>query len=181
MRRLSEQTKALLYLGGLLVAVAVMAAGFSGAGEAGAVEFVISYVEVQNEVRPKQATWSVNKSVTVKLHGGNAISDSYSARTTSGYSASLSGEGKFRDSMVQGARSQTSWRVQDSNTLVRTWARAQHTETMRLSVSGKSCSATISYRLKPGFREYMTLAIRDRQPLYFSSISAQNISCRAVD
>ena len=157
------------------------AAGLFLAGQASAVEFVVSYVEVQNEVRPRQATWSVNKSVTLKLQGGSAISEGYSSRTTSGHSANLSGEGKFRDTMAHGAGGGTSWRVEDSKTLVRTWNRAQHVETMRVTVNGKSCGATISYQLKPSFREYMMLAIRDRQPLYFSSVSAQNITCRAAD
>jgi hypothetical protein len=151
------------------------------AGQARAAEFVISYVEIQHEVRPRQAIWSVNKSVTLKLSGDNTISEDYTSRTRDGRSASLSGEGKFRDTMVHGSQSATSWRVESADTLVRTWLRAQHIETMRVTVSGTNCSATISYQLKPGFTEYMMPAIRDRQPLYFSQVSAQSITCRAAD
>ena len=151
------------------------------AGAARALEFVISYAEIQHEVRPRQATWTVNKSVKLRLEGGNTITEGYTSRNNAGDSVNLSGQGRFRDEMVQGERSQTNWRVLDDNTLVRTWNRAQHVETIRVTVSGNTCQATIAYELKPGFKEYQTPSIRDGRPLYFSSFAAQNITCRAVE
>lgn len=146
-----------------------------------AVEFVISYVETQHEVRPRQATWNVNKNLKLKLDSGGAISEGYTSRTNAGDTANLSGQGRFRDAMVHGEGNQSSWRVLDADTLVRTWTRPQHVETMRVTVSGNTCKATIAYELKPGFKEYLLPSIRDGRPLYFTALSAKDIACRAVE
>ena len=158
-----------------------LAALLAAAGETRAVEFVISYVETQHEVRPRQATWNVNKNLKLKLETGGAISEGYTSRNNTGDTANLSGQGRFRDAMVHGEGNQSSWRVLDDNTLLRTWSRAQHVETMRVTVSGNTCKATIAYELKPGFKEYQLPSIRDGRPLYFTALSAKDIACRAVD
>lgn len=152
------------------------------AGEARAAEFVVSWVEVQHEVRPRQAVWNVKKSLRLSLQGGNVISENYSSMNKSGQTSGFVAEGKFRNEMVLSRDSQSSWRVQDSNTLVRTWSRPQHTEVMQVSVTeGSGCRATIAYQLKPGFQEYRMLSISTKEPLYFNAVSAENISCRATN
>jgi hypothetical protein len=158
-----------------------LAALLAAAGETRAVEFIISYVETQHEVRPRQATWNVNKNLKLKLETGGAISEGYTSRNNTGDTANLSGQGRFRDEMAHGEGNQSSWRVLDDNTLLRTWTRAQHVETMRVTVSGNTCKATIAYELKPGFKEYQLPSIRDGRPLYFTALSAKDIACRAVD
>jgi hypothetical protein len=158
-----------------------LAALLAAAGETRAVEFVISYVETQHEVRPRQATWNVNKNLKLKLETGGAISEGYTSRNNTGDTANLSGQGRFRDAMVHGEGNQSSWRVLDDNTLLRTWSRAQHFETMRVTVSGNTCKAAIAYELKPGFKEYQLPSIRDGRPLYFTALAAKDIACRAVE
>ena len=166
---------------GLALATMLLAALSLMAGPARAVEFVISYVETQHEVRPRQATWNVNKNLKLKLEAGGAIAEGYTSRNSSGDSVNLSGQGRFRDAMVHGEGNQSSWRVLDDNTLLRTWSRAQHVETMRVTVSGNTCKAAIAYELKPGFKEYQLPSIRDGRPLYFTALSAKDIACRAVE
>ena len=101
-------------------------------GEARSVEITVSWVEVQHEVRPRQGTWNVNKSLRLNLRGGNAITENYVARNSSGKTSELAGQGKFGDSMDLRGNTQSTWSVRDANTLVRTWSRSQHTETMEV-------------------------------------------------
>lgn len=163
---------------GLLLAAAAWA---SPARPASAAEFVISWVEVQHEVRPRQATWRVKKSIRLTLEGGNAITEATSATAASGRTVGFVGEGKLREQMARG-RGAVSWRVQDEHTLIRTASRPQHTEVLQMSMSGpKTCTAKLSFELKPGFAEYMMPSIRDRKPLYFSSVDAEDIVCKASE
>jgi hypothetical protein len=166
---------------GLLCLLLAAAGSALPAGSAHSVEFVISWLEVQHEVRPRQAVWKVRKTVRLTLEGGNAISEATTATGSSGRTVGFVGEGKLREQMSRG-RSQASWRVQDEHTLVRTASRPQHTEIMEVSVTGQNtCAAKLSYHLKPGFNEYMMRSIRNRQPLYFDAVSAENIVCKAAE
>ncbi len=141
------------------------------------VNIVIKWVEVQHEVRPRAGSvWRVDKVVRLTLRGGNKVSEAFTA-TSGGRSVASESSGQFRALLKDNA----SWRVEDSRTLVRTWNKSQHTETIRVIVGpGRNCIAKISYHLKSGFGEYRMPSIHLGVPLYFSSVAAEQVSCVAI-
>ena len=58
------------------------------------------------------------------------------------------------------------WHVENQNSLIRYAEYPQHIDTVHLMVSGQSCQATISRRLKPGFSTYERFN-RDWSPVFF--------------
>ena len=150
--------------------------------DAQAAEIVVSWTQVEHQVRPQQGTWRVSRSVRLTLRGGNAVSESVSATNARGQSWTGSAEGRLRDSMqVSGTPRSTTWKVQDSRTLIRTFSGSQHLEVIRVTMDASgACRAQVSYQLKPGFAEYRMLSISRRTPLYFSSLQAEQIRCTAT-
>ena len=145
------------------------------------VEFVVAWTEVQHQVRPRQGVWTVKKNIRLTLEGGNVISEATSATNASGKTVGFSSEGKLRERMTRG-QNQTTWRVQDERTLVRTRETPDHIEVMQLTVTDPNgCRASLSYQLKPGISEIMLRSIRNGEPLYFSSISVENMTCKASE
>ncbi len=142
-----------------------------------AAEITVSWTEVQQQVRPLARVNSVSKSIRLTLQGGNAISDHFEARNMRGRTFNTAVDGRLREGMGLG-RSTVAWRVGDSKTLVRTASLPQYTLTVRVrTLSDTSCAATVSYRLKPGFREYRMRSIAGPEPVFLSSISPQQVAC----
>lgn len=150
-----------------------------GAHPASAAEIVVSWTTVQQEVRPAQAVRTVQSSVRLTLRGGSAIAETAENVTPRGMRRSATREGQFRDPIGGGTGNRpVTWRVEGPKTLVRTQSFAQHTVTVRVTtISDTSCAATVSFRLKPGFREYRVTRMINGQPMYLSSMSADQISC----
>jgi len=145
--------------------------------EARTAEITVSWIEVQHQVRPRQTTGSVTKTVRLTLQGGNAISDSYEARNMRGRTRQANYQGKLREGMELG-RSSVAWRVANSRTLVRTASYPQHVQTIRVrTLSETTCQAEVSNRIKPGFREYAMRSIATGEPMYFSAVHAENVTC----
>lgn len=167
----SERKILAAYLGGLALAP------IGTVAHAQQVNIVVKWAEVQHEVRPRPGSiWRVDKVIRLTLHGGNKISDAFTA-TNNGQSVASESSGQFRESL----KGHASWQIQDSRTLVRTWNKTQHTEIVRVTVGpGNTCSAEISYHLKSGFHEYRMPSIHLGVPLYFTSVSAEQISCLAT-
>jgi hypothetical protein len=142
-----------------------------------AAEITVTWTEVQHQVRPRQMTGSVTKTVRLTLQGGNAISDSFEARTMRGRSRQANYQGKLREGMERG-KSSVAWRVGDSKTLIRTASYPQFVQTIHVrTLSETTCKAEVSNRIKPGFREYAMRSIATGEPMYFSSIHAENVTC----
>jgi hypothetical protein len=149
--------------------------------ETKAAEIVVSWTEVTEQVRPRPGTFSTTKSVRLTLQGGSAIAETYSVTNARGKTNIHSSGGRLRGSLNVSKAITSSWRVQSSSALVRTANRLQHTETIRVVVdSDRSCRATISYQLKPGFHEYRMTSIARGHPVYMRSISVPQISCRVT-
>jgi hypothetical protein len=148
-----------------------------------AAEIVVSYTTVEHEVRPRQGIWNVTVQIRLTLRGGNLVGEVVHADNLHGGTRTVSREGTFRESIERGSVTPTkvSWRVGESNTLVRTADAPQHIQTMRVYMtSDMTCRAEVSYRLKPGFKEYKFTSIKLGVPIYESSIYAKNITCRAI-
>ena len=138
-------------------------------------EIVVSWVETQRGVRPSR-TYRLNKNVRLTLQGNNSISEIFSS--VSDTTRTRANDGKIGIPI----NAALSWNVQDTNTLIRTLDQPQNLLTIRVTVGvSNSCSAQISYRLKPGFSEYQLRSMKHPgQFVYFSSISVQQISCKST-
>jgi hypothetical protein len=150
----------------------------TGATAASAAEIIVSWTSVQHEIRPRQATWRVAVNVRLTLRGGNTISESTQSESGQRRTGSTR-EGQFRQAIAGGQnRVNVTWRVQDARTLVRTSDLPQHTLTVRVTTTADtSCTASVSYRLKPGFREYRGTRISNGEPTFMSAMHAEEIRC----
>jgi hypothetical protein len=161
----------------LAVSICILIAAGPFAYDAIAAEVVVSWTEVQEQVRPKQFTGRVAKTVRLSLRGGNVIGENSVSVVGRGKGKSKDIDGRFGNSISSG-KSRVSWSVQDSKSLVRTQDSPQQTQVIRITTqSDTACVATVSFRLKPGFREYR-LRRSDGELMYFRSLSAENVSCR---
>lgn len=149
-----------------------------------AAEIVVSYTTVEHESRPRQGgLWNSAVRIRLKLQGGNLIEEMVHAKNQRGQARTISRQGRFRETMFRGSANpvSVSWGVEDSKTLIRTTNFLQHTDTIRVFItSDTTCRAEVSFRLKPGFREYRFISIGLGVPIYLSSIRAKNITCRVV-
>jgi hypothetical protein len=165
----------------IAMAVAILCAASAFMSSARAAEIEVSWVEVQQEVRPKKVTSTTSKSVRLTLAADGKISDRYSATNSRGKTNARNGEGRFRDGISGYKSTRVSWQVKDSKTLVRTWNREQHVQIIQVTAnSDSSCRADVSLRLKPGFREYLMYHISDGKPAYYSAISVTQIKCTVL-
>jgi hypothetical protein len=168
---------------GLAIAMAAIAFCIAPAfiASARAAEIEVSWVEVQQEVRPKNTTSTASKSVRLTLAADGKIAEHYSASNRRGQTNSRHGEGRFRETIGPRKRSQVSWHVENQKTLVRTWSREQHVQTIKVTaISDSSCRAEISFRLKPGFREFRMTSIATGEPTFHSAVSATQIKCTVL-
>ncbi len=149
-----------------------------GTTTAGAAEIVVTWVLVHQEIRPQQGLrHSSNASVRLSLRGGSEIAESYECDEHARAAKRTIARGAVPQPHGGGLANVT-WRVQDARTLVRTSERSQHTETVRVTTIGtNSCRATVSYRLKHGFREYRVTRISTGEPLFVSRVHADQIKC----
>jgi hypothetical protein len=147
--------------------------------EANAMEIVVSWASIEHGIRTRVSVWRSKRSVRLNLAGGNVIAEARSVTSElSGRTNRLDTAGRFRDELNASRTVQSSWRVQDARTLIRTETRPQHTETIRITVDSQNrCRATISYRLIPGFREYRMTSISTGRPVYLSALSAEHVIC----
>ena len=136
----------------------------------------ISYVEVQIQVQPTKTVLNTARNIRVALQGGNKLKEQYQ-----------SSRGLNTSNLVgprEGAQVGTSasqWRVGGAGTLIREGAYLRHIQRIVVSTNQKSCHASISYRLKPSYKEYEL-----RNPVsgfvgLFQSLRAENIICRITD
>ena len=148
-----------------------------GTTTAGAAEIIVTWVLVHQEIRPQQGLRHSNVSIRLSLRGGSAIAENSASMNMRGQRTGRSLEGKFRDPLAAG-RANVTWRVQGARTLVRTSESFQHTATIRVTTTGTdSCRATVSYRLKHGFREYRIPRTSTGEPVFVSRMHADQIKC----
>jgi len=142
-----------------------------------AAEITVSWTEIQQQVRPER-TFRMSRSIRLSLRGGNVITNSGVWKNPEGRVFSKGNEGRL-GAMHVGERNKATWSVKDSKSLVHTVEGAQHISRITVTAqSDTSCSATISYALKPGFQEYLYFREVDRAPTYIRSLSAENMTCR---
>jgi hypothetical protein len=150
---------------------------------AGAAEIVVTWTSVLQEVRPQQGLRRSSAVVRLTLQGGNVITERAESMNLRGQRLGSTRHGQLRSPLPISSlgRPAITWRVQDARRLVRTVDASQHTMTLRVTTTAaSSCRASISYRLKPGFREYRVRRISNGEPMFVSSIRAEDIACRVA-
>jgi hypothetical protein len=163
----------------ILAAAVAVAVGprHAPALQAASLDIEVSWAEAQRQIRPQQANVTVNRRVRAVLNGDSSITETMSTEGPAGPGQET---GRFRGESWAG-RASVSWQVEDSRTFVRTATYPQHLEVLRLTVaSDKSCRATLSFQLRPGFREYLKWNPSDGSLQYFSAVTAGGITCRAA-
>jgi hypothetical protein len=151
-----------------------MSAG-AGAQNNGGVKIQVKYHEFLEQVRPVAKAFLRNQDIEVTLHNGNQVTERRSSSRPDGQTVGQAeSEGVFGSAASSG-RMIVNWRVSGRNSLVRNLEGPQHIEVLRINVSGHSCTASVSYSLKPGFREYLRTPHGELH--YFSSIQATVDSC----
>jgi len=163
----------------ILAAAAALAVGprLAPALQAASLEIEVSWAEAQREIRPRQASVTANRRIRALLQGDSSITETMS---TEGESSPGQETGRFRGEPWAG-RASVSWQAEDSRTFVRTATYPQHLEVLRLTIASEgSCRATLSFQLRPGFREYLKWSPSDGSLMYFSALTAGGITCRAA-
>ena len=172
--------KSILSNPGLVLAATVLFLLSAGpmSYSATAAEIILSWTEIQEQVRPQRRTFRMARSIRLSLRGGNVITHSGVWTDPQGRAFSKGNEGRLGTVHV-GEKNKATWSVKDSKSLVRTVEGVQHTSVITVTTqSDTSCSATISHALKPGFQEYLYFREVDGAPTYMRSLSAENLTCR---
>jgi hypothetical protein len=139
------------------------------------VKIEIKYHELLEQVRPVAEGFGRNHELEITLHDGNQVTERREWSRPDGQAlGQAESEGAFGSSVASG-RMTASWRVTGRNTLIRYLEGPQQVETLRINVSGPSCTASVTETLKPGFHEYERF-VRG-EPHFFSFIHPTVDSC----
>jgi hypothetical protein len=155
-----------------------LAAGLSVGAKAqtnGDLTIHIKIHELLDQVRPVPKGFARNQQLEITLHNGNQVTERREWSRPDGQTlGQAESEGAF-GSVAASGRMTANWRVTGQNSLVRYLDGPQHVETLRISVSGHTCTASVTQTLKPGFHEYERFA--HGEPHFFSSIRSTVDSC----
>jgi len=136
----------------------------------------LSYTETMDRIYPNPRNGIVLvKTLTLTLSARNSISVATSAASVGHRSGKL----KPRDSSVgEGALGQR-WKVSASSVLTRTDQYPTHTKTLRVIVTGSSCTFTVTYARKPGasYYELPMLPMASRKAGRYVNLATTSTSC----
>ena len=133
-----------------LPALACLALLGLGAQEAAAgdVTFRIRTAWAFNYIEPPRKSYQTLTTFFVTLKADGSITERLEAGSSVGEADTMLGE-------ARGGRGSITWKVVNETTLVRLLARDSHTFAIWVRTQGKdSCTATLEWRLKPGFTSY---------------------------
>src|SRR5438132_1621760 len=106
----------------------------------------IDWQEVMDRVSPApESNIHVSRQISLVLKGGNQVDQDFS-----------SAAGRYQQSSSKAVTLGGVWRVGSANMLVRQDDYPRHVRTISVRVSGKGCTASVAFRLKPGYRDYQT-------------------------
>jgi hypothetical protein len=141
----------------------------------------VSYIEVQHEISPGDRIARVPRSFQLTLSGNNSIHVDSTTKFGAGSSQrsyDIKPGSVFRAGSGDTAGS-TIWKVQDKNTLVATGDTASGIKHGVVKLTGAtSCSAAITYQLKPGAKAFSMQRFSTGQPMLVGDLHAENVVCR---
>jgi hypothetical protein len=150
----------------------------NGPAFAGNVVFDITYVDETEQTKPSVTSYSVNQHVVVTLHDGNRVTEQRNWQSV-GQSSAIEASGALGETVTPG-KFTIQWKVVGANSLIRYRVFPQHVEVLKIAVSGKTCEATISHNLKPGFSEYERFGLK-WEPRFYRSLQSSGIVCRVQE
>lgn len=134
--------------------------------------WIINYVE------PKPRSVLTRRSYFVTLKSDGTVKERLESVTGNKSSGRRSRELDKGLGEVGGERRFTTWKVVNETTLVRLVARESHTFVIWVKTQGKdACTATLEWRLKPGFTLYDVLKKRGKPQARFTEPSWPNARC----
>lgn len=145
------------------------------------VRFRIDAQWITNEIEPSQAARNVHMSITMTLKNDKTVQEDAQYRTGN-RRARLSHWSRETDFGEEGGkRAPVMWKVVNESTLVRLVGRPSHTFAIWVRTNGStSCTATLEWRLKPGFRTYEGWARHRQIPIKFTEPSAPSARCEVL-
>lgn len=146
------------------------------AASANEAKFRITASWIVNYIEPQQRSAMVNYEYTVILREGGKIEERVVSRVGQNWRGDRLMQAEA--SLGNGVRPEKIWKVVNETTLVRLVARNSHTFAIWLRTQGKdSCSATLEWRLKPGFTAFEEPQKPGKPVLRFSEHSWLNVRC----
>lgn len=136
---------------------------------------------ITNEIEPLQTSRNVQMSILVTLKNGKTVHEDTELRAGNRRmrSSRRSRETDFGED--GGKRAAITWKVVNETTLVRLTGWPSHTFAIWVRTNGStSCTATLEWRLKPGFRAYEGWARHRRTPIRFTEPSSPSADCTVL-
>jgi hypothetical protein len=147
----------------------------NGPAFAGNVIFDINYIDETEQTKPSVTSYTINQHVVVTLHDGNKVTEQRNWQAA-GQSAEIGASGALGETVTPG-KFTIQWKVVGANSLIRYRVFPQHIEVLKIAVTGKTCEATISHNLKPGFSEYERFGLK-WELRFYRSLRSSSIVCR---
>lgn len=138
---------------------------------AGITKIELDWEEILDRVSPAlESNIRVARHVSLALNGGKKID-----------TATSNISGKYQNKFQNKATLGEAWHVGSGNTLVRTDVYPHHVRIVTVQVQSNSCSLSVNYELKNGFKNYTTTMLsRPGQMGIYSRIAASNPRCSIV-
>lgn len=139
-------------------------------------QFRITATWITNYVEPRQRSVISKRSYTVTLNANGNVEERVESWIGNGWAGSS--VVRTDTDLGDSAPRRKAWKVVNETTLVRLLARPSHTFVIWLRTEGdRSCTATLEWRLKPGFTVFEGPKRQGRQQARFTEPSWPNARC----
>ena len=170
------------------IAISAAAAGLSAllilapqATSAQEARFRIDARWISNEIEPLQASRNVQMSLMVTLKNGKTVREDSEHRAGNRRARASHSSRETDFGEEGGRRAPIVWKVVNEHTLVRLAGWPSHTFAIWVRTNGSaSCTATLEWRLKPGFQAYEGWARRRHTPIRFTEPSSPSADCTVL-
>ena len=130
----------------------------------------VSWVEVHDEISPRQVVSRNSRFIKFSLENDNTIITSARTYRTN------------REQVTRNGTGLTTWRVEGPNTLVREQVNPGYIRRVTVQIdNGSKCQASISFSPRSGTLYQMNRNLDGTgEALFLQSVSAENVTCRMI-
>jgi len=165
----------------LLLAAALLALLWPQGVSAKDAKFRITATWIFNYVEPRQRSVITNNTYLVTLKSNGSVEDRFEARTGNNSPGATLLQTETELGVGNGVQGRRAWKVINETTLVRLIARKSHTFAIWLRTQGEtSCTATLEWRLKPGFALFEAPERPGRPQVRFTQPSSAYAYCEVL-
>lgn len=143
--------------------------------------FRVTLSWTQHEIAPTRRSRPTSSTYLITLHGGKTVKEEFTRQygPRSGQVRTSSRSSELGEDMNR--RFPAQWTVINDRTLLRVTARPSHTFAIWLRTRGdRSCTASVEWRLKPGFSSYETWAPARRVKMIHAEPTDQRATCEVL-